>query len=188
MTRSMPPMRETETVMQVRMSSRSALRQNAAEWDRESVLDLLDGPEWKERAACKPHPQAWWFPAREGNDSKKDYAKARAICGICPIDVRMSCFNHAVDLPEKVGMWAGTTPRERQRARLSSFARNTLAVAVRKADWDTLNAHTRDGRDYRPLRSRCLAMHREGMAQKDIAIELGVAPSTVSNWIVRGGR
>jgi len=65
---------------------------------------------WQDQAACTGSNPDLWFPGR--ND---DNAYARSICRACP--VRQECLNHALTEPETIGIWGGTTPRERRAMR-----------------------------------------------------------------------
>jgi WhiB family redox-sensing transcriptional regulator len=60
---------------------------------------------WHARAACKGHAELF-FPERgEATD------EARSLCAVC--DVRAHCLEVAVDNPKMIGLWAGTTVRDR---------------------------------------------------------------------------
>lgn len=62
---------------------------------------------WMVDAACKDWPTNWWFPQR-GADTER----AKIICFTCP--VRLECLNYALGLPNTVGIWGGTSGRERR--------------------------------------------------------------------------
>lgn len=53
-----------------------------------------------------------WFPAKGGTSRP-----AKAVCRRCP--VREACLEHALDDPSLVGIWGGTSDRERQKIRQS---------------------------------------------------------------------
>lgn len=65
---------------------------------------------WRDRAACRPHPTAWWFPER-GEIPEQ----AWRICASCP--VRADCLDHAVDHRETHGVWGGLGERQRRKLR-----------------------------------------------------------------------
>ena len=70
-------------------------------------------PAWKEKAACRGMDPEIFFVERGG-----DVRPARAVCAGCP--VRAECLEYALDelgTAYDCGLWAGTTPRERQRMR-----------------------------------------------------------------------
>ncbi len=74
-------------------------------------------PAWQADGACRePHPEASWFPER-GHAAGAQLAAARAVCSTCP--AREPCRAYAMANPELVGVWAGTTRRERRLARRS---------------------------------------------------------------------
>lgn len=63
---------------------------------------------WRELGACRGLDPEVFFPETE---EEADIAKA--ICADCP--VRVACLEHALSSREKVGVWGGTTERERRR-------------------------------------------------------------------------
>jgi WhiB family transcriptional regulator, redox-sensing transcriptional regulator len=65
---------------------------------------------WRPAAACRDVDTAVFFPSRDA-----DYGAARAVCACCP--VTDDCLNYALAHPDLLGMWGGTTPRERRRLR-----------------------------------------------------------------------
>lgn len=82
--------------------------------DREPA-DLLAAyatlrPAWMAHAACQGEHTGLFFPERGQRPDK-----ARAICDTCP--VHAVCFRYALDNPTLLGVWAGTTERERDQIR-----------------------------------------------------------------------
>ena len=78
-----------------------------------TIRELLDASavEWQAQAACKNISQPdIFFPGR-GESS----APAKAICAGCP--VRAECLDYALSHGERVGIWGGTSERERRRMR-----------------------------------------------------------------------
>lgn len=63
---------------------------------------------WRDLGACRGLDPEIFFPE---NDEESDVAKG--ICDEC--DVRIACLEHALASREKVGVWGGTTERERRR-------------------------------------------------------------------------
>lgn len=67
---------------------------------------------WRAEALCKElcdagtHDPAWWI-----NVEQKHLPKVLKICAMCP--VLEPCKEWAVTLPEPVGVWGGTLPKER---------------------------------------------------------------------------
>lgn len=75
---------------------------------------------WREDAACLGADPELFFPGvgkRGGFNTSEFDAKrtAMAICEACP--VREPCLAHAVNHPEPLGIWSGTTERERRAIR-----------------------------------------------------------------------
>lgn len=80
--------------------------------------------EWRERGACKDHNPGMWFP--EQGDSRT-VRKAQAICAECP--VKAECLEWALTLPERYGVWGGTSERQR-RGRYRPLCRECHRVSV----------------------------------------------------------
>ena len=76
-----------------------------------SIEDLAQRPAWQRRAACRGESIETFVPGLGGN-----FTRARELCGRCP--VRQECLVTALADPELVGMWAGTTQRERRGIRV----------------------------------------------------------------------
>ena len=74
---------------------------------RRAAPDTTDRPaHWTDHAACKGMDTEAWFPHRgEPN------ADVLAVCHTCP--VQPDCLNHALTLPEREGIWGGTTAKRR---------------------------------------------------------------------------
>jgi len=75
--------------------------------------------DWQEHGACVGVDQAIFFPERG-----ESTALAKAYCRVCP--VQDECLDHALAVPEKVGIWGGLSERERRRIRRGRN-RNRLA-------------------------------------------------------------
>jgi len=77
-------------------------------------------PLWHTEAHCKQIVD-WdetYFgdtPESRASLSTARFRKAQAVCSTCP--VIESCAIHAISQPEEYGIWAGTTPMMRQKAR-----------------------------------------------------------------------
>ena len=78
------------------------------------MIELPQPQPWRDQAACIGHPIDWWFPPK-GGSTAPEARKAKAICAECP--VRAECLEHAVTTPEMVGIWAGTSERQRRALR-----------------------------------------------------------------------
>ena len=68
---------------------------------------------WKAHGECaKPgHNPEWWWA--EESDPTTD--TALHLCWQCP--VRQACLKHALNYPERLGIWGGLLPYERLRLR-----------------------------------------------------------------------
>ncbi len=63
---------------------------------------------WRELGACRGLDPEVFFP-----ETDEDAEVAKDVCALC--DVRVACLEHALASREKVGVWGGTTERERRR-------------------------------------------------------------------------
>lgn len=63
---------------------------------------------WRALGACRGLDPEVFFP-----ETEEDAVVAKDICLTC--DVRIACLEHALNSREKVGVWGGTTERERRR-------------------------------------------------------------------------
>ena len=72
----------------------------------------FDPAPWMRHAACRHHPTHLWFPER--GDPVEE---AKAICATCP--VQQDCYNYAINIPNLVGIWGGTSGRERRQTKSS---------------------------------------------------------------------
>ncbi len=63
---------------------------------------------WRELGACRGLDPEVFFP-----ETDEEAEVAKDICQTC--DVRIACLEHALNSREKVGVWGGTTERERRR-------------------------------------------------------------------------
>lgn len=75
------------------------------------LLELLNRPAWMADASCREHPDVNFFPERG-----EDVRAAKAVCSGCL--VAEDCFAYAVGRGVYLsGIWAGTSDRQRRRAR-----------------------------------------------------------------------
>lgn len=74
------------------------------------------GP-WLMRAACRGMDPELFHPHR-GDGRGVLYAKD--VCAECP--VRPECLDHALSAPEHLGVWGGTTEKQRRRLRAQRAA------------------------------------------------------------------
>lgn len=78
--------------------------------DLPDLADLIERPEWFQRAACRGMGTGSFFPTRGGTGEA-----ARAVCYTCP--VRSECLDYAMSEADTVGVWGGVSARERARLR-----------------------------------------------------------------------
>ena len=79
---------------------------------------------WWEAGACRDADPQMFFPADHGR-ARERIAQEKAalkLCARCP--VRRICLEHALAVPERFGVWGGTTELER---RISRRRRNAAA-------------------------------------------------------------
>ena len=69
---------------------------------------IYENLQWYDHAACKKHPQHWWFPTIT-RSKQDDYDRARPICAVCPVKDECLAFGNT----QLEGMWGGKTPEER---------------------------------------------------------------------------
>jgi len=74
------------------------------------TIPTTPGP-WIAQGACAGTPTVLFFPERGG-----DVLPAKAICTTCT--VRNDCLRYALEDPDTVGIWGGTSGRERRAIRL----------------------------------------------------------------------
>ena len=65
--------------------------------------------------ACETEESSLFFPDSYGLVHRQEIERARALCARCP--VREACLAWAVPQTNLDGIWGGTTPPERRRAR-----------------------------------------------------------------------
>jgi WhiB family redox-sensing transcriptional regulator len=65
---------------------------------------------WMADAACRGMNPDLFFPERGGST-----AEAKAVCAGCP--VRVECLDYAITNFEKLGLWGGTSERQRRAMR-----------------------------------------------------------------------
>jgi WhiB family redox-sensing transcriptional regulator len=70
---------------------------------------------WRAASACLNADPDMFFPVAAGTAASKETARALRICQGCP--VRQQCLDFAMQSGEKDGIWGGTTPEQRIRAR-----------------------------------------------------------------------
>lgn len=85
------------------------------------MTSLLDAP-WRQWAACRGADPALFFAATNAEDRGRrlrtlgDMQRAQALAYCARCHVRDDCLDHAIRFDE-LGIWGGTTQRERARMR-----------------------------------------------------------------------
>lgn len=87
------------------------------------TLDV--GPGWRAAGACASADPDLFFPVSPTGIAAAEAEQARRICSGCR--VRRQCLDFAMEHGETEGIWGGTTPEERVRARRArtAFERRT---------------------------------------------------------------
>lgn len=82
------------------------------------MLDV-NRPDWMTKAACIGEPRELFFPG-PGQDGIRKTKKAKQICRTCP--VVNDCIVYAMSFSPRslIGIWGGTTERERTRIHKST--------------------------------------------------------------------
>lgn len=100
------------------------------------IADIWD---WQLLGACRGRDSAQFFhpDGERGTSRNKREAKAKAVCGTCP--VRAECAAHALSVREPYGVWGGFS--ESERLRLLAVGWEDLADRYRtRVDIDRLEA------------------------------------------------
>ena len=67
--------------------------------------------DWRADAACRTVDPEIFFPVGNAREVERAHRAARAVCTTCPVS--RQCLVTAVALDGVDGIWAGTTPLER---------------------------------------------------------------------------
>ena len=88
------------------------------------LSQLIRRPAWMRDALCLEYQHLEWVPPSGGNVT----ASLRAVCASCLVTER--CLAYALDHPDLVGVWGGTTAQERRKLRQgrSVLAAGTLTA------------------------------------------------------------
>jgi WhiB family redox-sensing transcriptional regulator len=73
------------------------------------------GTDWRAAGACLNTDPDVFFPVAVGMAADPQTARALRVCAGC--QVRQECLDFAMRTGEQDGIWGGTTPEERFRAR-----------------------------------------------------------------------
>jgi WhiB family transcriptional regulator, redox-sensing transcriptional regulator len=86
------------------------------------------GTEWRAQGACLNADPDMFFPVAVGTAASTQASRALRICHDCP--VRQPCLDFALRSGEKDGIWGGTTPEDRVRARRAGRRRPSALLAT----------------------------------------------------------
>jgi WhiB family redox-sensing transcriptional regulator len=100
--------------------------------DLRALVDLR--PAWWAHAACRGEDPRLFFP----DPRSSNHDAARAICGRCAVAAQ--CLAGALARREAYGIWAGTTPAEREAMR----RRTTTTTTTTDTDTDEGSTHDHD--------------------------------------------
>jgi WhiB family transcriptional regulator, redox-sensing transcriptional regulator len=107
----------------------------------QAARELAPGeiPPWYALAACQGTDPEAFYP---GNALKPDSEEVTRALGICngdgeigrpPCPVRDQCLAHAMERPERYGIWGGMTPAGRRNLRKARYERARQARAEARA-------------------------------------------------------
>lgn len=115
---------------------RARLARELQSKDREFQFPLKKVPdEVVDGAACRGMDPDLFFPLRghvHGTTYSPEVAEALAACGRC--EVRQECLEHALDAPERTGIWGGTFERQRRELRRERRKQQYAALVNRPAE------------------------------------------------------
>src|SRR3984957_20204862 len=77
--------------------------------------------EWRAASACLSADPELFFPVAQGSAADGQTSSALRVCAGCT--VRPQCLDFAMTTGEAHGIWGGTTPDERIRARRRAMRR-----------------------------------------------------------------
>lgn len=92
----------------------------------EFLSELTNGElDWRADAACRDYERRHVFFPGRGGLTQSDVHEARAVCAGCP--VKAECLDYALRHHERLGVWGGTT--EKQRRPLMRLRRDEAGAA-----------------------------------------------------------
>jgi WhiB family transcriptional regulator, redox-sensing transcriptional regulator len=91
---------------------------------------MTEFAQWRAASACLSADPDLFFPIATGSAVTRETRMALRVCGGC--QVRQECLDFAMRSPEMHGIWGGTTPEDRLRARRR---RAELGRRTRRLSW-----------------------------------------------------
>ena len=67
--------------------------------------------DWWSRAACLTADPELFFPVSSSGPALRQVGRAKAVCARCQI--QRACLRYALDAGSVLGVWGGTTEKER---------------------------------------------------------------------------
>ena len=90
--------------------------------------------DWRAAGACLSADPELFFPIPQGAIAERQISSALRVCAGCA--VRQQCLDFAMQTAEAHGIWGGTTPEERIRARRKATRRRKESQAWPQAAQD----------------------------------------------------
>ncbi|MGH3900767.1 MAG: WhiB family transcriptional regulator [Pseudonocardiaceae bacterium] len=84
--------------------------------------------EWIDRAACRRFDPELFFPIGSGTASTRQAARAKAVCGCCPVSEE--CLILALRSGEVDGIWGGLDASERRSLMAVRLAHDHVASSM----------------------------------------------------------
>ena len=82
-------------------------------------------PEWQQQASCRGMNPNEFFPTKRGQIMP---ASMKAMCAACP--ARIECLTYAIEINDRDGWFAGTTPADRRGIRKQWIADGLIERSV----------------------------------------------------------
>ena len=114
------------------------------------IADLWD---WQRLGLCRGRDSAQFFhpDGERGSSRNRREAKAKTMCGACP--VRGECAAHALAVREPYGVWGGFSEAERLRLLAVGMSNREIGTRLRISE-ATVKFHVRNLRDKLEVRRR----------------------------------
>ena len=81
--------------------------------------------EWRDLGSCRTLDTALFFPIGQTGEAEVKIARAKKVCGACP--VRQACLEFAITTNQEYGVWGGCSEDERRVIRREWRARQRAA-------------------------------------------------------------
>jgi len=81
---------------------------------------------WVARGACRHSDPELFFPVAARGPALRQLAKAKQVCGCCP--VRVQCLDYALQSGQRFGVWGGASEEERRLMRRRRLRRRRVTL------------------------------------------------------------